>query len=600
MSSLQLNAKCIEPSVTGQIHYINNNYGTVLPPGTYELVATFTPDKNMEVYCVSTVSVILEVKEKNLVDVNAVNIDFEVVVIASERTNKNNNKTEGAYEDKLANSLRHFHCTAWIDNNNKNNKVKWERRPAKSEGSVDGSYCNNNNKNTFFYIPSLRWDPPENIFVGQPLLLSMLCARCEDAIEGSFSYNKNYGTLLGVGRHQLIATFTPINNNNNKKQYQSARISVFLTVRPKRVVVVVWDNPSSIPFGLLLSSTQLNAVCVDEEANSDNAVVIVKGSYRYNYNKGTLLRPGKHQLMVTFTPDNNNNNNNSIIYADATAKVTLRVYRDWLLLSRDYCCCLFLLYPKIEPAVSVLPSYTDKDTLLLLLTSKQTEGSSDDKSVNNINIRPRIYQHLETINENNNNIYKCLKRETTAKTEGSYDDNSCIVVIAKLTPLIEWKTPNNIYYGKLLSSVQLNAICTNDKIKGQLMFLPDSGTLLKPGRHWLRVEFVPVDKKMFNNNNSAVRITVKRRWSRPHRTTVAYDNNSKNNKDMIVSGIIRERRVQVDGSYNDNNNNKNKDLNSLKGSVVETSCCFNDREVWIRERYLIIITIAITILMMNK
>jgi PKD repeat protein len=70
---------------------------------------------------------------------------------------------------------------------------------------------------------------------------------------------------------------------------------------------ITWSNPSSIPYGTALSSTQLNA-----QAS-------VPGSFVYNPSSGTVLNAGTHALNCTFTPTDITN------YTTATKSVSITV-----------------------------------------------------------------------------------------------------------------------------------------------------------------------------------------------------------------------------------------------------------------------------------
>lgn len=73
---------------------------------------------------------------------------------------------------------------------------------------------------------------------------------------------------------------------------------------------ITWSSPSSIPYGVTLSSTQLNA-----SAGS------VAGSFSYSPTVGALLTPGTYTLTATFTPTDTST------YETAVQTVTLTVVK---------------------------------------------------------------------------------------------------------------------------------------------------------------------------------------------------------------------------------------------------------------------------------
>lgn len=72
--------------------------------------------------------------------------------------------------------------------------------------------------------PVLTWPIPERIFSGTALSGTQLNAT--SSVSGTFSYSKPLGTVLSVGTHLIIATFTPTDQAN----YNSATISVPIKV----------------------------------------------------------------------------------------------------------------------------------------------------------------------------------------------------------------------------------------------------------------------------------------------------------------------------------------------------------------------------------
>jgi hypothetical protein len=75
--------------------------------------------------------------------------------------------------------------------------------------------------------PQLVWNDPEPIMVGTPLSLTQLNATANvDAVR---SYDPDFGTILPVGSHRLLVTFTP----KDTAKYATASKTVTLVVNPK-------------------------------------------------------------------------------------------------------------------------------------------------------------------------------------------------------------------------------------------------------------------------------------------------------------------------------------------------------------------------------
>jgi hypothetical protein len=121
-------------------------------------------------------------------------------------------------------------------------------------------------------------------------------------VAGTFHYNPAAGTVLNAGTQILSATFTPADSTD----YSTAVATVTLTVN-KSASIISWATPAPIPYGTLLSATQLDAT-----AN-------VPGTFVYTPPAGTELPAGSQTLAVTFTPTN------TVDYTSATAQVTLQV-----------------------------------------------------------------------------------------------------------------------------------------------------------------------------------------------------------------------------------------------------------------------------------
>jgi MinD-like ATPase involved in chromosome partitioning or flagellar assembly len=149
--------------------------------------------------------------------------------------------------------------------------------------------------------PTISWNPPPAISAGTPLSVDELNATA--SVPGTFRYKPALGEILPVGKHTLSATFTPTDTMN----YEPVKATVPLTVAELAEVEINWPSPSSISYGTPLSEAQLNATAS------------VAGTFAYGPDEGNVLPPGKHTLLLVFTPDDPQT------YAVANATVALKV-----------------------------------------------------------------------------------------------------------------------------------------------------------------------------------------------------------------------------------------------------------------------------------
>ena len=121
---------------------------------------------------------------------------------------------------------------------------------------------------------------------------------------GSATFNT---TTLSTGNHSITAKY-----NGDTNFSASPTTPAFGVIVGKATPVITWANPSSITYGTLLSSTQLNAT---ESVNGSP----VAGTFAYNPAAGSLLAIGTTTLNVTFTPTD------STDYTIAPASVSITV-----------------------------------------------------------------------------------------------------------------------------------------------------------------------------------------------------------------------------------------------------------------------------------
>ena len=148
--------------------------------------------------------------------------------------------------------------------------------------------------------PAITWAAPAAITYGTALSSTQLDATT--SVPGTFAYTPGTGTVLTAGTQTLSVTFAPINSTD----YTSATATVPLTVN-KATPAITWAAPAPIPYGTVLSATQLDATST------------VAGVFTYSPAAGTVLAAGSHTVTATFTPTD------TADYTIATATVTQTV-----------------------------------------------------------------------------------------------------------------------------------------------------------------------------------------------------------------------------------------------------------------------------------
>jgi hypothetical protein len=132
---------------------------------------------------------------------------------------------------------------------------------------------------------------------------------CDSVIDGQYVYEPPVGTLLDVGQHTLSCCFIPSDPFCYEQTYSQSLVVV--TPYPTKLA---WMVPSDVlPYGVRLSSDQLNAVVVDPQG--------LDGTFNYNPALGNLLTAGRHVLTVSFTPDSDN-------YKSVEATIDIIVAKD--------------------------------------------------------------------------------------------------------------------------------------------------------------------------------------------------------------------------------------------------------------------------------
>jgi Flp pilus assembly CpaE family ATPase len=314
-------------------------------------------------------------------------------------------------------------------------------------------------------MPAIEWPATNPIQCGTPLSSTQLCATA--SVPGTFEYSPAEGTILPAGTHSLSATFSPTDEVN----YAPAKAAVPLDVA-RGTIVISWANPAPIPYGMLLSASQL---C---------ATASVPGRFEYSSALGDVLPVGSHTLSVTVTPTD------TASYATTKATATLEVV-------------------KSTPAIDwPTPKPITCDSLLgakQLCAATSVPGSFE--------YTPRSGESLSAGTHSLTATFTPLDRTSyeTAKV-------TVLLEVTKVSPSIDWSTPRPITYGTALGVSQLNAAAW---VPGTFAYSPGLGEVLPEGTHTLSVTFTPKDCASYAVVKSTVFLNVIERpkpvitWTRP-------------------------------------------------------------------------------------
>ncbi len=137
--------------------------------------------------------------------------------------------------------------------------------------------------------PQLNWSSPTPITYGIPLSSEQLNASAN--INGTFTYNPTYGTILPAGTHILTTSFTSFDNG-----YHTTEKSVSLTVN-KATPQITLIPPSPIEYGTPLRTNEL--------ALTSNT----PGNFTFSPAIGTILPIGTNIITYCFIPSDQQNYN---------------------------------------------------------------------------------------------------------------------------------------------------------------------------------------------------------------------------------------------------------------------------------------------------
>lgn len=302
-------------------------------------------------------------------------------------------------------------------------------------------------------VPKIEWSSPNPIPCGTPLGAAQLNASA--SIPGTFEYSPAAGEELRAGSHALSVVFIP----SDGRSYSRAEAIVSLSVT-RATPAIAWPTPEKVPYGTLLSDTQLNATAS------------VPGTFAYTPGPGTLLSAGEHTPSVVFTPSN------LADYAPAQAAVSLSVIRE-------------------TPAIHwPMPDPINRTTPLgpaQLNASAQVPGSFTYSPATGETLAPGTHT---------------LSVSFTPADSVNYTpaEASVSLTVAEIIPAsVIWLDPHTISYGTALSGDQLNA---RSSIPGSFLYAPAAGEVLPAGKHKLSVIFTPKDEEKYAKVQANVMLIV--------------------------------------------------------------------------------------------
>jgi len=281
LSSAELNASA---NVPGTFTF-SPAAGTVLPEGTNNLTATFTPSDS-KTYKTASASRSIKVGKKTpVITWNAPAAIPSGTPLSSTQLNATAN---------MPGSFTYSPAAGTVLSAGTNLLTTTFTPTDTTYQTVSASVSITVGKGT----PVITWNAPAGIPAGTPLSSTQLNATAN--MPGSFAYSPAAGTVLSAGTYSLTTTFTPTDTT-----YQTVSASVSITIG-RATPVITWNPPVGIPAGTPLSSTQLNAT-----AN-------MPGTFTYSPAAGTVLSAGTYSLTTRFTP-------NDTTYQTVSATVSITV-----------------------------------------------------------------------------------------------------------------------------------------------------------------------------------------------------------------------------------------------------------------------------------
>jgi len=300
---------------------------------------------------------------------------------------------------------------------------------------------------------AISWTNPAGITYGTPLTNTQLDATA--LVPGTFTYLPAIGTVLTGGTHQLSVSFVP----TDTLDYVGSTATVSITVG-KTTSTITWPSPASIPYGTMLSGSQLDAIAS------------VPGTFTYTPAAGAVLTAGPHVLAVNFTPTD------STDYSPATSTVAITVNK---------------AIPTISWMAPAAIAYGTALGTSQLDSTASTPGS--------FTYTPAAGAVLGAGPQNLN-----VSFTPTDTTDYVGTTASVPIQVNQAIPAITWANPAAIPFGVPLSGTQLNATATPSG--GVFVYTPSAGTILATGSQTLSVKYQPADTVDYTTAAASVTIQV--------------------------------------------------------------------------------------------
>ena len=326
------------------------------------------------------------------------------------------------------------------------------------------------------FNPVIQWNNPADIVYGDTLNATQLNATT--SVAGNFTYYPKIGSLLPAGVNKTITTtFTPTDTANYNTVSDSVKINI-----AKATPKTLWNKPSDIIYGTALSDTQLNATSV------------IAGSWTYSPVNGSILSAGSNQLLnATFIPSD------SASYTSTTISVLLNVVKQNPSIlwgnPNDIVYKTELSEIQLNATAKILGEwiYTPASGSILLAGLNRILSTT----------------FLPADSVNYSKVTKTVQ-----------------INVLKSNPIISWNNPQDIVYGTLLNTNQLNA---QADIAGTWEYNPAIGSLLNAGANQLlTTTFTPTDTANYNVFSKTASLNITRQtpvveWVKPSDIIYGYE-----------------------------------------------------------------------------
>ena len=464
----QLNAKCVEFDeglIGGEFEY-SILYGSCLSAGSHELIATFKPSDQLFYQSTSVnVTLIVEKVPSSISWLPPANIKLGSPLTSTELSAVCNEDIDGLliFDPPLGTvlpaGLDHVLSVSFV--------------PKDAENFTEAQLS------TLISVieprpVNITWCPPTVLTYGVGLGDEFFNATCKDQdvgkIDGSFTYNYDYGMVLDLGIHELKVDFKPA----DPITYLNASASANVVVN-KIIPTLSWSSPQDLKVGTSLSEVQLCATCNE----------LFDGVFQYNYPIGTVLPMGPDQLLsVVFTPSNLE----TIATAYATVNISVIEPRDVVIywstpidIQVGTPLNEVQLNAEVEEAVTGELRYNYPSGTML---------SVGDKHELSVEFHPY------------DTVHYALSRR------------SVFINVLKKAAKLFWEFPNNqtvmtITYGTPLSEdLFCCQIVGNNDIEGAIEYSHQPESILECGTHEVTAVFTPVDLVSFGESKRRVFISV--------------------------------------------------------------------------------------------